>query len=175
MRKLILLMGIFLSFTFVTAQDKTKSIFDLARNGTVAEVKDMMKQNPDIINQTNESGFSPLILACYRGNVEVAKFLIDNVKDVNYKSQEGTALSGLSVKYDKDLVTYLLNKKADPNIADATGSTPLFWAVKFGNKELIELLLRYKADKTLKDAQGMTPFEYALQTNNKEIINLLKN
>ncbi|WP_375180907.1 ankyrin repeat domain-containing protein [Chryseobacterium sp.] len=151
MRKLILLMGIFLSFTFVTAQDKTKSIFDLARSGTVAEVKDMMKQNPDIINQTNESGFSPLILACYRGNVEVAKFLIDNVKDVNYKSQEGTALSGLSVKYNKDLVTYLLNKKADPNIADATGSTPLFWAVKFGNKELIELLLRYKADKTLKD------------------------
>lgn len=144
-------MGIFLSFTFVTAQDKTKSIFDLARSGTVAEVKDMMKQNPDIINQTNESGFSPLILACYRGNVEVAKFLIDNVKDVNYKSQEGTALSGLSVKYNKDLVTYLLNKKADPNIADATGSTPLFWAVKFGNKELIELLLRYKADKTLKD------------------------
>lgn len=175
MRKLILLMGIFLSFTFVTAQDKTKSIFDLARSGTVAEVKDMMKQNPDIINQTNESGFSPLILACYRGNVEVAKFLIDNVKDVNYKSQEGTALSGLSVKYNKDLVTYLLNKKADPNIADATGSTPLFWAVKFGNKELIELLLRYKADKALKDAQGMTPFEYALQTNNKEIINLLKN
>lgn len=175
MRKLILLMGIFLSFTFVTAQDKTKSIFDLARSGTVAEVKDMMKQNPDIINQTNESGFSPLILACYRGNVEVAKFLIDNVKDVNYKSQEGTALSGLSVKYNKDLVTYLLNKKADPNIADATGSTPLFWAVKFGNKELIELLLRYKADKTLKDVQGMTPFEYALQTNNKEIINLLKN
>lgn len=168
-------MGIFLSFTFVTAQDKTKSIFDLARSGTVAEVKDMMKQNPDIINQTNESGFSPLILACYRGNVEVAKFLIDNVKDVNYKSQEGTALSGLSVKYNKDLVTYLLNKKADPNIADATGSTPLFWAVKFGNKELIELLLRYKADKALKDAQGMTPFEYALQTNNKEIINLLKN
>lgn len=175
MRKLILLMGIFLSFTFVTAQDKTKSIFDLARSGTVAEVKDMMKQNPDIINQTNESGFSPLILACYRGNVEVAKFLIDNVKDVNYKSQEGTALSGLSVKYNKDLVTYLLNKKADPNIADASGSTPLFWAVKFGNKELIELLLRYKADKTLKDVQGMTPFEYALQTNNKEIINLLKN
>jgi ankyrin repeat protein len=137
--------GNFLSFTFVTAQDKTKSIFDLARSGTVAEVKDMMKQND--INQTNESGFSPLILACYRGNVEVAKFLIDNVKDVNYKSQEGTALSGLS-KYNKDLVTYL--SKADPNIADATGSTPLFWAVKFGNKELIELLLRYKADKTQK-------------------------
>ncbi|WP_238585056.1 ankyrin repeat domain-containing protein [Chryseobacterium sp. Leaf201] len=161
--------------TFTMAQEKAKSIFDLARTGTVAEVKDLMKQNPDIINQTNENGFSPLILACYKGNVEVAEFLMDHVKDVNYKSQEGTALAGLSVKYNKTLTEHLLRKNADPNIADATGTTPLFWAVKFGNKELTELLLKHKADKSIKDSQGMTPFEYALQTKNTEIINLLKN
>ncbi|MEY8761301.1 ankyrin repeat domain-containing protein [Chryseobacterium tongliaoense] len=174
MKNLILIISVFLGFS-LSAQEKAKSIFDIARSGTVTEAKELMKQNPDVINQTNESGFSPLILACYRGNVEVAKFLIDNVKDVNYKSQEGTALAGLSVKYNKDLVELLLKRKADPNIADATGSTPLFWAVKFGNKELVELLLRYKADKSIKDSMGITPFEYALQTNNKEIINLLKN
>jgi hypothetical protein len=39
MRKLIIIMGIFLSFTFVSAQEKAKSIFDIARSGTVAEVK----------------------------------------------------------------------------------------------------------------------------------------
>lgn len=175
MKKLILIVNIFLAFTFLSAQEKAKSIFDIARSGTVSEVKELMKQNPDIINQTNENGFSPLILACYKGNVEVANFLMDNVKDVDYKSQEGTALAGLSVKYNKDLVEHILKKNANPNITDATGSTPLFWAVKFGNKELTELLLKYKADKSIKDAQGKTPFEYALQTNNQEIINLLKN
>lgn len=174
MKNLLLVISIFLSFSFVSAQEKAKSIFDVARSGTVSEVKELMKQNPDIINQTNEGGFSPLILACYRGNVEVAEFLMDNVKDVNYKSQEGTALAGLSVKYNKNLVEHLLKKNANPNIADSTGSTPLFWAVKFGNKELIELLVKYKADQSIKDSQGMTPFEYALQTNNKDIINLLK-
>lgn len=175
MKNLLLVISIFLSFSFVSAQEKAKSIFDVARSGTVSEVKELMKQNPDIINQTNEGGFSPLILACYRGNVEVAEFLMDNVKDVNYKSQEGTALAGLSVKYNKNLVEHLLKKNANPNIADSTGSTPLFWAVKFGNKELTELLLKYNADQSIKDSQGITPFEYALQTNNKEIINLLKN
>lgn len=175
MKKIFFILSFILSFTLVSAQEKAKSIFDIARSGTVAEVKELMKQNPDIINQTNENGFSPLILACYRGNVEVANFLIDNVKDVNYKSQEGTALAGLSVKYNKDLVEHLLKKNANPNIADSSGSTPLFWAVKFGNKELVELLLKHKADKSLKDSQGMTPFEYALQTNNNELINLLKN
>lgn len=174
MRHIIVILGIFLS-SLLSAQEKTKSIFDIARTGTVAEVTELMKQNPDIINQVNENGFSPLILACYRGNTEVARYLIDHVKDLNYKSKEGTALAGLAVKYNKDLVERLLKKKADPNIADATGYTPLFWAVKFGNKELVELLLQYKADKTKKDSMGMTPFEYALKTDHKEIINLLKN
>lgn len=175
MKKIFFILSFILSFTIMSAQEKAKSIFDIARNGTVAEVKELMAKNPDVINQTNDNGFSPLILACYRSNVEVANFLIDNVKDINYKSQEGTALAGLSVKYNKDLVEHLLKKNADPNIADPTGATPLFWAVKFGNKELAELLLKHKADKSIKDSQGMTPFEYALQTNNTDLINLLKN
>lgn len=165
----------FLSLSLITAQEKAKSVFDIARSGTVAELKDLMKTNPDIINQTNENGFSPLILACYRGNTEVADFLIDNVKDLDYKSQDGTALAGLSVRYNKNLVEHLLKKNANPNIADSTGTTPLFWAVKSGNKELVGLLLQYKADRTKKDSMGMTPFEYALKTDNKEIIKLLKN
>ena len=174
MKNLILVVSLFLGSLWF-AQEKVTSIFDIARSGTVSEVKDLMKQNPDIINQINESGFSPLILACYRGNVEVGEFLIEHVKDVNYKSKEGTALAGLSVKYNKKLVESLLKKNADPNIADGTGSTPLFWAVKLGNKELVELLLKYKADKSIKDSMGVTPFEYALKTDNKEIISLLKN
>lgn len=175
MRRLILFAFFFVSLSFITAQEKAKTVFDIARSGTVAELKDLMKNNPDVINQTNENGFSPLILACYRGNTEVADFLIDNVKDVDYKSQDGTALAGLSVRYNRSLAEHLLKKNANPNIADGTGTTPLFWAVKSGNKELVELLLQYKADKSMKDSMGMTPFEYALKADNKEIINLLKN
>jgi len=175
MRRILIITLLLLSYTFVSAQEKAKSVFDVARSGTVVEMKDLMKKNPDVINEISDRGFSTLILACYRGNTEVAEFLIDNVKDVNYKSSEGTALAGLCIRYNKDLVERLLKKNADPNIADATGTTPLLWAIKSGNKELVELLLKYKADKTTKDSMGMTPFEYALQTNNTEIINLLKN
>jgi len=175
MKKLVVSALFFMSFALITAQDKAKSVFDVARSGTVAELKLLMNKNPDIINQTNENGFSPLILACYRGNTEVADFLIDHVKDLNYKSQEGTALAGLSIRYSKSLAEHLLKNNADPNIADSTGTTPLFWAVKSGNKELVEILLHYKADRTMKDSAGMTPFEYALKTDNKEIINILKN
>lgn len=164
-----------LSFQFFFSQEKSKTVFDVARSVSLQEIKILMKQDPNIINSTNENGFSPLILACYRGNIEVAKFLIENVKDLNYKSKEGTALAGLAIRYNKDLVNLLLQHKANPNIADSSGTTPLFWAVKTGNKELVEILIKNGADTTLKDNMGFTPFEYALKANKQDIINLLKN
>ena len=41
MKNLIVIVSIFLSFSFVSAQEKAKSIFDIARSGSVAEVKDL--------------------------------------------------------------------------------------------------------------------------------------
>ena len=151
-----------------------KDVFDVARNGTVQEMESLMKQNSDVINSVNQMGFTPLILACYRGNVEVAKYLIDKAKDINYNSPEGTALSSLCINYNKELVEKLLAKNADPNIQDSHGNTPLLWAVKRSNLELVSLLLKNKADINMKDSVGISAFEYAIKSNNKELINLLK-
>jgi len=166
---IIILISIFgLSFS------QTKNVFDIARSGTLDEMKTLVSQNPDIINSKNERGFTPLILACYRGNTEVAKYLIDNVKDLNYLSQEGTALSSLCINYNKELVEKILAKNADPNIQDSFGNTPLLWAVKRNNLELVSILLKNKADINMNDSMGVSAFEYALKSNNNELINLLK-
>lgn len=151
-----------------------KDVFDVARSGTVPEMEILIKQNPEIVNSVNPMGFSPLILACYRGNVEVAKYLIDKTKDVNYNSPEGTALSSLCINYNKELVERLLARNADPNIQDAHGNSPLLWAVKRSNLELVGLLLDRKADINMKDSAGISAFEYAVKSNNQALINLLK-
>lgn len=167
---LFLLFAIIGIFSF--SQDK--NVFDIARNGTVQEMEALIKQNPEILNSVNQMGFTPLILACYRGNVEVAKYLINNTKDLNYNSPEGTALSSLCINYNKELVEKILAKGADPNIQDSHGNTPLLWAVKRNNLELVSLLLKNKADINMKDSMGISAFEYAIKSNNKELINLLK-
>lgn len=161
-----------LGFAFLSAQQR--NVFDVARNGTIADLKALMEKNPDTINSVNNMTFTPLILACYRGNTQVAKFLIENVKDVNYMSSEGTALAALAINYNKDLVIALLKNKANPNLKDSNGATPLFWAVKRANAELIKILLENGADKNIHDNFGFSAFEYALKTNNTDIINLLK-
>lgn len=174
MKKTLLLF--LLAATVAMAQDKgPKDVFDTARHGTVEEMKALVAKNPDTINKANPMGFTPLILACYRGNIPVAEYLAQNAKNINYNSSSGTALAAVAVKGNIKLAEMLLQKNADPNLADAGGMTPLIYAIQFKNKELIELLLRYKANKTQKDKQGKAPFEYAIDTRNQDIINLFKN
>lgn len=151
-----------------------QDIFDIARKGTVEEVKIAMNQNPDIINSVNEEGYSPLILASYRGNIEVAKFLIKNVKDINGSSPMGTPLMAAVVKGNKEIVVALLENNANPNLTDANGTTALIYAVQFNKEDIIKLLLNFEADKSKTDNKGKTAFEYAVFSGNEEIINLFK-
>lgn len=171
MKKLLI---VTLLLCFFNSEAQNKNVFDIARSGTLAEIQNLNQSNPDLINSLNESKTSPLILACYKGNIEVAKFLIENVKDVNYNSDMGTALMAATYKNHPELVKLLLEKKANPNAADANGTTALSLAVQFKNSPLVQLLLDHKADKTIKDNKGKTAFEYAVFSQNEQIINLLK-
>ncbi|RZJ99356.1 MAG: ankyrin repeat domain-containing protein, partial [Flavobacterium sp.] len=131
-------------------------------------------QDPKIFNTVNDGGYSPLILACYRGNNEVAQFLIENGSDINGTSSMGTPLMASVVKGNIQIVKMLLSKKAAVDLADANGITPLIYAVQFNNVELTKLLLDNNADKTKVDKSGKTAFEYAVFSGNESLINLLK-
>ncbi len=171
MKKII---SIVLFFLVLVVNAQEKSIFDIARTGSLEEMKIAFKKNPESINSLNENQSSTLILASYRGNIEVAKFLIANVKDINYNSGMGTALMGATYKGQTDLVKLLLENKANPNLVDANGATALILATQTGNVEMIKLLLQFKADKTLKTKDGKTAFEIAAFAGNENIINALK-
>lgn len=156
------------------AQVKPKDVFDVARTGTLEEMQLLVKKNGDTINKLNQSGFSPLILACYRGNTAVAEYLAPKVKDVNYNSPSGTALAAAAIKGNVPMVRLLLENGANPDLPDAMGMTPLLYASQFENKELIVLLLKHKANKKIANNEGKTAMDYAVFNKNQEIIGLLK-
>ena len=164
----------FMLFVVLALSAQTKSIFDIARSGTIKEIKSAYKKNPNCINELNENKSSTLILASYRGNIEVAEFLIKKIKNINYVSDMGTALMGAVYKNQQALIQQMINAKADVNLADVNGTTALMLAVQTKNLEMIKLLLKNKADKTLKTKDGKTVFELAVFGGNEEIINTLK-
>ncbi len=152
------------------AQD---DIFDVARTGTVKDVKALMVINPDTINAVNPKGFVPLTLACYRGNTDVALFLASRVKDIDGNSDYGTPLMAAVFKKQTKIVKGLLELDANPNLADVNGTTPLHYAIIFRSESIIKLLIDANADVEFKDNRGNSAREYAAMTNDETIINLI--
>lgn len=173
MKQTLFSLIVILTYCSTYGQDRF-DVFDIARRGTVKEVREQLQSNPNAFNIINSDGFSPLLLACYRGNIEVAKLLIETGCDINQKSSMGTPLMAAVVKGNTTMVQYLLLKNANVNLTDENGTTALMYAVMFKNKEIVTLLLQKNADKMLIDKKGKSAFEYAVFTGNEEIINLLK-
>ena len=129
--KLITFAFLFIAFFFSLtsiAQEKL-DVFEIARKGTVQQALEIIKTDAKAFNTTNSNGYTPLILACYRGNNEVAKVLIENNCELNTKSEMGTALMASIVKGNNEIASLLINKKADVNLTDAQGTTALMYAV----------------------------------------------
>jgi ankyrin repeat protein len=171
MKQFWLLLFIFFS-ALLQAQDKT--VFDVARKGTMSEIKAVYDKDKSVVNAIDEKGSSMLILACYRGNHDVAKFLIENGADLNYVSVNGTALMACVFKSEFELVDELISKKTNVDLTDGNGMTALMYAVQFKNVEMVKKLVSAGANKALKCKQEKTAFEYAIFSNNEEIINVLK-
>lgn len=75
-----------------------------------------------------------------------------------------------SWKGGNDLVSMVLAAGANPNIAMRNGSTPLFFAVKYGSLETVELLVKYGADLTIKDNKKRSCLWNAIERPDPEII-----
>jgi ankyrin repeat protein len=74
---------------------------------------------------------------------------------------EGTALVAAAKSADHAAALAALNQKADPNVADADGSTALLWAVHHDDVDLVKKLLAAGADAKQANAYGATPMSEA--------------
>jgi ankyrin repeat protein len=173
MKKVLLLAISLLSFTVAQAQDK--SVFDVARKGTVAEMLAIYKQNPEGIDYVNDNKATPLILACYRNNEAVALYLLDKVSNINYNSGMGTALMAAIMSGNKVIIEKLITKKADLDQTDTQGKTALIYAAFNNNTEIVQMLIKAGANKKLVDTENRTALEYAKFNKNTQLIILLDN
>lgn len=165
---------IFFLVTFSAFAQSDSSIFDVARTGTVAQMEVLLKKNPKVVNQINDAGYSPLILACYRGNTEVAAFLINNGADLNYNNAMGTPLMAAVVKNNLEIVNLLLDKNVDVNQTDANGTTALIYAAMFKNHAIAKLLIQAKSNSETKDNRGNSALDYAILADDDQLIEILK-
>jgi ankyrin repeat protein len=174
MKKIFLIILFVLNVTLCHCQE-TATVFDIARKGTLEQAKEKLKENANAFNVINEEGYSPLLLACYRSNNALAKFLIDNGSDVNGKSKFGTPLMACIVKGNNEIAKILIDKKADMDFSDLSRMTALIYAVNFKNYEIVSSLVKAGVNVDFKDNKNNSALDYAIVMNDDLLIELLKN
>ena len=128
-----------------------------AKSGSVDQVKRLIAEGAEV-DEKDDNGATPLIIAAYSGQRGVAAFLIAEGADVRAKdSKDTSALHAAAIGGYKDVAELLLAEGVDVDPKDAEGSTPLGWAAYFGYRDVAALLLSKGADVNARDNRGSTP------------------
>lgn len=119
------------------------------------------------VNEVDGSGDTPLSRALHAGNQEALSLLVEAGADLDlcFGEEDQTALCKYLAwsRCSLEVVTALLRVGADPNVADRSGHTPLWWAVTHKRLELVEALLAHGADPSARTEDGQTPLTLAAE------------
>jgi ankyrin repeat protein len=133
------------------AADPELSVFEAAAFGRTARLGESLDEDPTLANAFGDDGFQPLGLACFFGHVEAARLLLERDADPNTLARnehiQAGPLHSASASENKDAETryqlceLLLDRGADPNLAQGGGFTALDAARQNGDERLERLLL----------------------------------
>jgi ankyrin repeat domain-containing protein 17 len=120
-----------------------------ASGGYVAILRLLLDYGADINSRTGSKlGISPLMLASMNGHLQAVRLLIDQGSDVNaqIETNRNTALTLACFQGRADVVTLLLERKANLEHRAKTGLTPLMEAASGGYDQVGRVLLENGAD-----------------------------
>lgn len=130
------------------------------------------------INQSNDYGYTPLIVAAQENNEDILKLLLENNANLDVKHPIlGKPILNTAIYYGSyNVVKVLLElhpelvNKQDP----VDGWTPIMMAVLRNNKDILNLLLSYNADATIKDKSGSDAIDLAIKYGKGELIKIIR-
>jgi ankyrin repeat protein len=152
------------------------SLFEASAVGKFDVVAHLTFTRPEVINEYADDGFTPLGLACYFGQLEVARYLILKGADVNQPSNNGFHVfpihSAAAGDYT-DIARILIENGAQVNVRQQAGATPLHSAAQNGNLELLIMLLENGAETNVRMEGGKMPADLAKDKGFGEIADIL--
>jgi ankyrin repeat protein len=126
----------------------------------------LMKFKTDLI-----SSMEKMFIACYTGDLEGFKILIQENKDINLNkiTKNTTLLHAASVNNCSDIIECLIDYGANINVLDSMERTPLHVAVSNGNYESCITLLGRGCKVNERDKYGYSALQLAIKLHKFEI------
>ncbi len=149
-------------------------VFEAAALGDNPQLVSLLEKDRDLAQALSSDGFTPLHLACFFGQIEAAKTLIDHRADPNAVSPSRIAvIHSAAASRNAALLKLVLQAGANPNLQQQGGYTALHEAAMHNSVERAQALLDAGADRSIRSDAGLTAAEMAANEGNTEVLELL--
>lgn len=160
----------------IASKKKALDIFEAAALGRLDRLKQRLRDDPSAINSFSKDGFTALHFACFFGQPDAARLLIESGAAVDAVAANPTQVMPLhSAASSRNLeaARLLLEHGAPVNARQQAGWVPIHAAAQNGDRPMVELLLKHHADPKLANDQGKTSAMVASEKGHAEIAALL--
>jgi ankyrin repeat protein len=137
------------------AAGKELDLFEAAALGRTERVRELLDDDPSLVNAYGEDGFHPVGLASFFGHAETARLLYERGADANQLARNeriqtaaihaGAASEGKDEETRYELVKLALEHGADPNLEQGGGFRAIDAARQNGDTRVERLLLDHGA------------------------------
>jgi len=158
------------------ARQVNQCLIEAARKGDLGSCIKSIREGAEVSFQS--CGLSALFYAAFYGHDFIIDYLVNCGAGINEKNLTGVTPLGKAVESARpdvlSTVKCLLKHRADPNIADCNGNTPLIKAVKNSNIELVKCLIAHNTiDVNKQNLEKNTALHEAAFKGSKELVDRL--
>lgn len=175
----------------IASKKKVLDIFEAAALGRIERLQQCIREersrdasamnSPSIdshsIDSRSKDGFTALHFACFFGQPDAARLLIESGAAVDAVAANPTQVMPLhsaAAARNLEAVRLLLEHGAPVNTRQQAGWVPIHAAAQNGDRPMVELLLKHHADPKIANDAGMTPAMVAREKGYGEIAALLE-
>jgi ankyrin repeat protein len=151
-------------------------IFEAASLGRLDRLKQYL-HDAAAVNSRSKDGFTALHFACFFGQPEAARLLLESGAAVDAVAANPTQvlpLHSAASARNLEAARLLLDHGAPVNVRQQAGWVPIHAAAQNGDRPMVELLLKHYADPKLANDAGKTPAMVAKEKGFGEIAALLE-
>ncbi|MFC1499548.1 ankyrin repeat domain-containing protein [Candidatus Zixiibacteriota bacterium] len=157
-----------------TNQPDARDLCRAAMTGRVDLAREILAEDPALLDVPDQSGYTPLRWACIRDESETARFLIEAGALPNTVGADGgTPLHGAAHHDNAPMMRALLTAGGDVTIHNQWGRTPLHVAARRGCLEVARLLLDAGAEPDAVTREGWSTLNVAYRGGHPRLVDLL--
>jgi ankyrin repeat protein len=160
----------------IATKKQSLDIFEAAALGRLDRLKECVGE-ASAINTYSKDGFTALHFACFFGQPEAARLLLEAGAAADAVAANPTKVMPLhSAASTRNLeaARLLLERGAPVNARQQGGWAPIHAAAQNGDRALVDLLLRHRADPKQANDAGKTPAMVAHEKGHAEIVKMLE-